>query len=626
MHTRIGLQIVVAVGLVTALGIALLAALTLHTQRREMIEQLTQSTDLLSETVKRSTQEYMLENRRESIRRQIEAIGLEERIERVRVFNKQGTIVFSSVPADVGSTLDKQAESCFACHAQGQPIEKPSVRERARIFQAASGHRVLGVINPIQNQPSCTSAACHAHTPEQTVLGVLDVTVSLQGVDRQIAASRNRIASLAIGAVVVTSLLFWWLSRRLVGRPVEALTAGTRRVAAGDLTTAIPAGGRNELGELARAFNAMTTRLSEAQRQITQADKLASVGRLAAGVAHEINNPLTGVLTYSSLLLDRAQNDPEQRADLEVIVRETKRCREIVRCLLDFARQTPPRRQATDLNDVARRAVAVVMNQLQLSHVALNLDLAEDLPSVEADPSQMQQVFVNLLLNAADAIGERGGAIRFASRRTELSPRGHEPIRRAVCPNGCNLLDTSTHVGGLVAIRILREQGGKEWTFCLDPVYGRFIHSAEPCDDGVVAPASCPRCHISLLEPERECELCGAPTFAVRGPGDEPIRWCTRIGCHFTSWAAREQRGPLPVVEVTVEDDGRGIAREDLAKLFEPFFTTKGVRGMGLGLAVTWGIVESHGGTVEVESEPGAGSRFSVRLPLVAPQRSEAAA
>ena len=77
---------------------------------------------------------------------------------------------------------------------------------------------------------------------------------------------------------------------------------------------------------------------------------------------------------------------------------------------------------------------------------------------------------------------------------------------------------------------------------------------------------------------------------------------------------------------MTVEDDGRGIAREDLAKLFEPFFTTKGVRGMGLGLAVTWGIVESHGGTVEVESEPGAGSRFSVRLPLVAPQRSEAAA
>jgi two-component system NtrC family sensor kinase len=619
VHTRIGLQIVTLVGLVTALGIGLVATLTLRTQRREMIEQLTQSADLLSETVKLSTQDYMLENRRERIRRQIETIGREKRIERVRVFNKQGSIVFSSDPADVGRALDKQAESCFACHAQGRPIEKPPVHERARIFTAASGHRVLGIVNPIQNQPACSGAACHAHTPGQTVLGVLDVTVSLEGVDRQIAASRNRIAGLAIGTVAGAGLLFWWLSRRLVSRPVEALTAGTRRVAAGDLTTTIPAVGRNELGELARAFNAMTARLSDAQRQITQADKLASVGRLAAGVAHEINNPLTGVLTYASLLLERVQDDAEQRADLEVIVRETKRCREIVRGLLDFARQTPPHRQATDLNDVARRAAAVVMNQLQLSHAALSLDLADDLPPVEADPSQMQQVFVNLLLNAADAIGDRGGTLRLATRRIALSPRGHEPIRRAVCPNGCNLLDANTRIGGLAAIRVLREHGGKEWAFCLDPVYGRFNHAADPCDDGVVAPAICPRCKVSLLESEGPCACCSAPTFAVRGPDDQPIRWCTRIGCHFASWPARDKRGPLPVVEVSVEDDGRGIAREDLAKLFEPFFTTKGVRGMGLGLAVTWGIVESHGGTVEVESEQGAGSRFSVRLPLVGP-------
>lgn len=168
MHTRIGLQIVVAVGLVTAVGIALLAALTLRTQRRGLIEQLTQSTDLLSETVKHSTQSYMLENRREQIRRQVEAIGREQRIERVRVFNKQGTIVFSSDARDVGRTLDTQAEACFACHAQGQAIEKPPVHERARIFTAASGHRVLGIVNPIQNQPACSDAACHAHTRDQT--------------------------------------------------------------------------------------------------------------------------------------------------------------------------------------------------------------------------------------------------------------------------------------------------------------------------------------------------------------------------------------------------------------------------------------------------------------------------
>jgi len=617
VHTRIGVQIVAAVGLVTALGIALLATVTLRTHRREMIAQLTRSADLLSETVKRSTEDYMLENRREYIRRQIETIGRQERIERVRVFNKQGRIVFSSDPTEVGQALDKRAESCFACHAQDRPLEQPPVQDRARIFTNGSGHRVLGIVNPIQNQPACASAVCHAHAPDERVLGVLDVTMSLADVDQQIAASRNRIIALAGGCIAVAGLLLWALSRRLVSRPVEALAAGTRRVAAGDLTTTIPAGARNELGELARAFNAMTARLAEDQRQLTQADKLASVGRLAAGVAHEINNPLTGVLTYASFLLDRAQENAELHADLEVIVRETKRCREIVRGLLDFARQTPPRRQPTDLNTVARRAVAVVMNQLQLAHVGLTLDLTTDLPPVQADPNQMQQVLVNLLLNAADAIGERGGTIRVASRQAQLAARGHEPIRRAACPKGCDLLDPGTRVGGLYAIRILREYRGREWGYCLDPVYGRFNHVApEPWEEGVIAPAACPRCRTTLVEPEGTCERCQAPTLAVLGPNDEPIQWCTRTGCHFTRWAAREQRGPAPVVEISVEDNGRGIAREHLPKLFEPFFTTKGVRGTGLGLAITWGIVEGHGGTIEVDSEPDAGTRFTIRLPL----------
>jgi two-component system NtrC family sensor kinase len=627
VHTRIGLQFVAVVGVVTATAIGLLALLTLRTHRREMVAQLTRSTDLLSETVRRSTENYMLENRRDPLRRQIEAIGREERIERVRVFNKEGRIVFSSDAGEVGHALDKRAEACFACHAQDRPLEKPPVPERARIFTGTGGRRMLGIVSPIQNQPSCTSAACHAHTPDETVLGVLDVTVPLDDVDRQIAASRNRILGLALVAVVLTGLLIWWLSRRLISRPVEALAAGTRRVAAGDLTTTIPVAGRHELGELGRAFNAMTARLSEAQRQLTQADKLASVGRLAAGVAHEINNPLTGVLSYASFLVERAPADSELRADLEVIVRETKRCREIVRGLLDFARQTPPRRQPTDLNDVARRAVAVVLNQLQLGRVALTLDLADDLPPVNADANQMQQVLVNLLLNAADAIGERGGSIRLASRRAELPPRGHELIRGAVCPHGCDLLDATTRIGGLPAVRVLRRHGAREWTLCLDPVYGRFNHlSAESCEEGVVALAACPRCRAPLIEAERGCPQCGATTFAVRVPADGLVRWCSRTGCYYTWWEEREHRGPAAVVDLTVADDGRGIPREALPKVFEPFFTTKGVRGTGLGLAISWGIVEGHGGTIEVESEEGKGSRFTVRLPLGTSGRAQAAA
>jgi two-component system NtrC family sensor kinase len=606
---------------VVAGAIAWVAVESLRAQRRELTAQITRSADLLSETVKNSTRDYMLGNHREQLRRQIETIGGQERMERVRVFNKEGRIVFSSDPGEVGTALDKRAESCYACHAQDRPLAKPKAEERARIFQGREGHRVLGIVNPIQNEPSCTTAACHAHRADESVLGVLDVTVSLADVDRQVAAGQRRMALQALLAIVASGFVLLWLSRTLIVRPVAALAAGTRRVAEGDLTTTIPVSAGHELGDLARAFNDMTLKLADARRQLTQADKLASVGRLAAGVAHEINNPLTGVLSYASLLHDAARDDPQLKADLEVIVRETKRCREIVRGLLDFARQTPPRRVPTDLNEVARRSVAVVMNQLQISHAALALDLSSDLPQVEADANQIQQVLVNLLLNAADAIGERGGCIRLETRRAAIEPLGHDPIRKAACPSGCDLLDPGTRIGGLPSIRVLRHSGGRESLFHLDPVYGGRRHvAAEPFEEGAVAEMLCARCRTPLADPALACGTCGAATFAVRGPEGEPIHWCSRKACRFVRWEARDRRGASTMAEMSVTDDGRGIPRDHLPRVFEPFFSTKGLRGTGLGLAITWGIVEGHGGTIEVESDVGRGTRFTVRLPIGSPE------
>jgi two-component system NtrC family sensor kinase len=199
---------------------------------------------------------------------------------------------------------------------------------------------------------------------------------------------------------------------------VDALLSATRRVADGDLATSLPATGAHEIGDLGRAFNDMVARLSDAQRQLTQADKLASVGRLAAGLAHEINNPLTAVLTYASFRLKRCE-DPALAQDLEVIVRETKRCRDIVRGLLDVARQTPSRRQPGDVNEVVQRSLSVLRNHLALGQVEVAVDLAHDLPAVPMDANQIQQVVVNLLLNAADAVAETHGGVRVRTRRTE---------------------------------------------------------------------------------------------------------------------------------------------------------------------------------------------------------------
>ena len=631
MKLNIGTLAIVGVAVVTAAVIGVMSGIILRAHQRALIAQLTRSADQLSETIASTTYHDMLENRRDAVHREITTVGGQQGIEKVRLFNAVGTVMFSSDGAEIGHMVDKNAEACYACHAAGRPLVRLPIQQRARIYSAPDGHRVLGVIRPIHNEPGCWQAACHAHTRDEVVLGVLDVNLSLAAADAQMAADQRWMALLAVLAIAASSLLLWWLSGRLILRPVKALIAGTRRVARGDLSTSIPVSGGQELEDLAASFNDMTRRLTEMQRQLTQSDKLASVGRLAAGVAHEINNPLTGVLTYASFLEKRATDDPETKADLAVIVRETKRCREIVRGLLDFARQTPPKRQPVDVNEVVRRAAAVVMNQLTLARVSLKFELAEKLRTIPADANQLQQVLVNLLLNAADAIAgaddtSRGGTITIGTALATVPARGHAIVRAAACPRGCDLLDKEVRLAGAPAIRVLRRVGDRESVMHMDPLYGRGHHrTSEPRPEGEIPAHLCPTCRASLDVADRPCAVCGASVFAVEVAGAGRIEWCARTGCPGTRWDAMDALGPQPWVELAVADNGRGIAPAELDRVFDPFYSTKGSRGTGLGLAVTWGIVEGHGGSITVGSEPGAGTRFTVRLPCEVPDTVAAA-
>jgi two-component system NtrC family sensor kinase len=209
--------------------------------------------------------------------------------------------------------------------------------------------------------------------------------------------------------------MIFFLVNRIVLKPVNAIVAATRKVADGDLHYTIALPQRDEIGMLAQSFNAMTQKLSEAQRQVYQSQKLAAVGQLAAGVAHEINNPLTGVLSYSSFLLKRAADKPEFKDDLDVIVRETQRCRGIVKGLLDFARPSPPEKHPSDINEIVERAIRIVHAQLAAHRVEVHKRLRADLPAVNADANQIQQIIVNLLLNANDAIGDTGGTVALTT-------------------------------------------------------------------------------------------------------------------------------------------------------------------------------------------------------------------
>ena len=620
MFRSLGSKLTVAVGAIALVTIAIFAFFNSRSDNKNLLAEVERHANQLSEVVKSSTEFDMLLNQRERIHETVKRVGAQPSIQRIRIMNKAGEIIYSSDTMEIGKTVDKNAEACTTCHSANRPLEKLDVKFRTRVFRVhPDSARTLGIINPIYNTRTCATAACHAHPSSQKVLGVLDVTLPLADVDNSIRQGQIDILILAIAAFIALSVIIGLLVRRWVALPVQRLVEATRHVAGGDLSYVIPEERSDELGTLARSFNNMTQRLSEARLQLVQSDKLASLGRLAAGVAHEINNPLTGVLTYSSFLQKRTQEQPEVQEDLKVIVRETIRCREIVKSLLDFARQSVPKKSQSAVNDIIARAAVVVENQLALNHVKLVQELGADVPLVTVDANQMQQVFINLFVNASDAIGPDagGGTITVSTSRLKLSPIGITQIKQAQCPKRHSLINAEVRIDGKPSIRVRARTEGSEGFIYRDPMYGLARHQfgiAPVAGDAVQV--MCPECSASLNVHGTPCPDCGAAIFAFEVPGKGMVEGCTNRACTWQRWAELERLGDRDFVEIRVRDTGSGIAREELPRIFEPFYSTKGQKGTGLGLAVIWGIVDNHNGSITVESEVGEGTTFIIRIPV----------
>jgi len=314
----------------------------------------------------------------------------------------------------------------------------------------------------------------------------------------------------AAGLLVLLSVL-----ASTITRPVRLMVQATEMIAGGDLSHRVELGTKDEFGHLAASFNRMTENLANAQDNLAQwgrtlekrvedrtrelretqdalvtSEKLASLGKMAAGVAHEINNPLTSILINAHLLLERNPTDAAARENLTMIADETTRCAQIVRGLLEFSRMTPSQTAPASFNEIIERTIQLLEKQALVRNIVIVKTLDPGLPPLELDKNKIQQVFSNLIINAIEAMPE-GGRLTVTSR---------------------------------------------------------------PSADG--------------------------------------------LG-----------------VEAEFADTGVGIRKENLSKLFDPFFTTK-TFGTGLGLAVSYGIIRRRGGTIDVHSDVGRGSVFTVTLPF----------
>jgi len=339
--------------------------------------------------------------------------------------------------------------------------------------------------------------------------GTVRLGVSLDSMHEEIARTRWQIAVFGLLALVVGSLSSVILAQRIT-KPLRALTRGVAAVGQGDLSQRIDIEAKDELGELAHAFNEMAAQLArvrELEERLRRADRLAALGTMAAGIAHDIRNPLTSILIFSQLM-SLHHDDPEVRQKFDrVVPRELERVQGVIEDMMELARPTTLHLEATNLNEVLAQVLELFENQAATEGVKISREFGSDLPFCMADRKRLHRAFSNLVANGIQAMATGGD------------------------------LDVRT---------------------------------------SLVHPAKSPELQASLS------------------------------GIQATTEAA---------LRVIIQDTGQGIPPERLSRIFDPFYTTK-EKGLGLGTAITHRIIEDHKGTIDVQSQVGFGTTFTIHLPV----------
>jgi two-component system NtrC family sensor kinase len=362
-----------------------------------------------------------------------------------------------------------------------------------------------------------------AYEPVRSVTGSIIGMLYVGMLEKPYVDLRNRVAVTFLGIGLLTAaglIVVAYFSTSSIIKPLKDLQHATEKIAKGDLTYRVEPTSHDVIGRLSESFNTMTAELKKArdsyielmrtledkvqektgelekaQDRLVQSAKLSSLGKMAAGIAHEINNPLTSILINSHLIAEKLEGREDLDENLRLIIDETTRCGEIVQGLLTFSRQTPPKKSPANINDVVDDTLLLLKSQILVNKVEVRVVLDRGLPEIMIDVNKIKQVFTNIILNALEAMSD----------------------------------------GGNLTIR---------------------------------------------------------------------------------SSLSRDSQS----VEIEFADTGPGMPEETLKKIFDPFFTTKGVKGMGLGLSVSYGIVEQHGGSVTARSTPGEGATIKVSLPVREPQ------
>ncbi|MFO0752116.1 MAG: ATP-binding protein [Thermodesulfovibrionales bacterium] len=410
----------------------------------------------------------------------------------IRIFHPEnGRIIASNERDEVGKRIYAADWERF----KAGEVEPFIIMKKQEVFATA--------IRPIRNTPECYKC----HSSQRKVIGVLDVEISLASAKRAIMEIRRQhLITFFLGFLILCVILVIG-GDVLINKPLHALTEVMKKVKKGDLSVRAPASRKDEFGFLARSFNEMIAALEAAQRevehyhrqQMMHADKMASLGEIVSGIAHEIKNPLAGISCAVQMCRTEMGGGDPKREIMGEVLNQVNRLDRIVKDLLRYSRPKPLQLVPSRIGEILDKALFFVYPESRKHDIEIEVRKEEDAREVMVDPDLLQQIFLNIVMNAVQAMPK----------------------------------------GGRLLISIARQKG---------------VHDAP------------------------------------RAAGEE-------------------------MLAIAFRDTGKGIAPEDLNAIFEPFFTRK-QKGTGLGLYVSRKIVQEHGGFITVQSEPGAGSTFTVFLPL----------
>lgn len=472
----------------------------------------------------------MLTNDRSALQNTLDIINTLPGIEDVNMYDNNDNLVYSSFSSDPAKYSNPDCKECHSDINEMFSRTEKSFRivnmdSECEMSTRNYDFRQLLIRSPIKNERSCYTSSCHAHSENDDILGSFVIRIPLEDLDSALRKSSIDFYLLAgLTAFLLLTFIMIFIGRN-IKQPLNAIMKASESVSKGDRSTRmeIRPGNARDVSMVASAFNEMldslqsattelqnwsqqleykvkkkTEELSEMQNELIHVERIASLGKLSSSVAHEINNPLSGVLTYTKLVhkqlyksgLDDSEKMPMLKY-LKVIEDETKRCGDIVKSLLDFSKKDQSDFKSRHLHKVLRDACILMEHQMKIANISFYTDFSASHDLINCSENQIKQAIIAILLNASEAVSENG----------EIMMKTFNPDEKSI--------------------------------------------------------------------------------------------------------------------KLQVTDNGVGITPEDIPHIFEPFFSAKEkVSGIGLGLAVVHGIIQSHNGRVEVESERAKGTTITIVLPL----------